>query len=984
MRKIYLLIQLNLVCLMASAQNFEWAKREGLWAYDYGYGISTDNNGNVYVAGKYEENANFSGIILPSSGNHDIFISQYSPSGTLNWIRTGGGIYGDYAHCLSCDGSSNVYIAGEIEGDYSTLITFPGSAITLNCKGDNDVFVAKYNLSGTLIWAKRAGGNHSDKALGVTSDSAGNVYICGLFTDTATFGNTTIYGQGGKDLFIAKYDVNGNFVWVRQAGSSGREEAKSIKCDRDGNVYVCGMYSNGCVFGNQTLTSPNGYFNSFLAKYAPDGTLNWVKTGGGDYDDVAWALTISNDGKIFITGEFNAYALFGSYHITTSGNADIFVACYDSSGNVQWVTKAGGALIDRARGIGCDGINIYITGQFGLSANFGSYSVAGVDSSEIFMTKLNHEGVFQWVKSVDGPPDPYESLGYECGQAICSEPDRNVYATGTLLNGGVFGTTSFDPYGRTDVFITKISQNNSPAATFNQTFNLCPGHGVTVGSHTYNSNGNYTDIFSSYLNYDSLVTTYLTIVPVNIFSQSKTICAGQNLIVGSHTYTASGNYTDVLASYLGCDSTINTHLIVWPVSANSQTKIICGGQNFNVGPHTYTASGNYVDVLTSYQGCDSTVTTHLTVLPAPAFSQMKTICAGHSFTVGSHAYTTSGNYTDTLLSYQGCDSIVITHLTVLPALTFSQTKIICAGHSFTVGSHTYTTSGIYTDVLTSYQNCDSTVTTHLTVIQALTFSQTKIICAGHALTVGSNTYGATGNYLDVLTSLLNGCDSIVTTHLTVLPLITFAQKKVVCKGQTLTVGSNTYGASGHYTDNLTSLINGCDSVVATSLTVDSVDTSISVSTLTLKANTSNAAYQWINCSNADAPIAGQINQTFTPTSNGNYAVIVTQNNCTDTSSCHPISFIGIDEFDFAGIVNVYPNPNTGIFTLEYCFDNIKEKTMTIEIFNSIGKSIYQKQLINKNGCFKETIEMDPLAVDFIILKITAGKLVESRKLLLVK
>ncbi len=440
-----------------NAQNFDWAKREGQAAYDYGYGIANDSLGNVYVAGKYELNANFSGTILPNQGNHDIYLAKYSPAGALIWIRTAGSILGDYAHTLSCDGAY-LYVGGEIEG-FGNIIKFSGSPITLTSKGVNDAFLAKYDLNGNLLWANRAGGIYNDEALGITYDKAGNVFVCGFFNTSAVFGTTTVTGYGLNDIYVAKYNKDGVFQWVRTAGSPGRDEAKGIKCDAAGNVYVCGMYKNGAVFGSQTLTSPNGYFNSFLAKYTTDGTLSWVKTAGGDYDDVGWALTIDNNNKIFVTGEFNAYAHFDGIAITTTGSSDIFVACYDVSGNIQWVRKAGGRLIDRAKGIGCDGTNLYITGNYSLSANFGTYSLTGTDSSEIFMAKMNNAGDFQWVIGVDGPADSLEFLGNETGNAICAEPSGNVYATGSVLNGGVFGNYSFLPYSRTDAFICKISQN---------------------------------------------------------------------------------------------------------------------------------------------------------------------------------------------------------------------------------------------------------------------------------------------------------------------------------------------------------------------------------------------------------------------------------------------------------------------------------------------------------------------------------------------
>jgi hypothetical protein len=467
MKKIYLLLPFVLLFIGANAQNFDWAKREGLWAYDYGYGVTHDNAGNVYVAGKYEEFANFSGTVLPCQNNHDIFLAKYSSSGTMDWVRTGGGPLGDYAQSVACDGSNYVYIAGEIEGDLSTIV-FPGTSDTLKCIGANDIFIAKYDLSGNLKWAKQAGWWHNEKALGVTYDNDGNVYICGFYNDTTIFTSypSFVLGHGANnDIYVAKYDKDGVFQWVRTAGSSGRDEAKSIKCDASGNVYICGMYSDGCDFGSQVLTTPltptGHYYNTFVAKYTSDGTLQWVKTAGGDYDDVAWSLAIDNSNKIFISGEFNASAYFGSTQLITSGNADIFVACYDASGNIQWVKKAGGTLIDRARGIGCDGTNIYITGQFGDTANFDSQQIIAADSSDIFMAKLDNSGNFMWAVAVGGAPDNFEPLGYESGNSICADGSGYVFATGSILDGGDFGSISLNSYSRTDVFVTRLSQVGS-------------------------------------------------------------------------------------------------------------------------------------------------------------------------------------------------------------------------------------------------------------------------------------------------------------------------------------------------------------------------------------------------------------------------------------------------------------------------------------------------------------------------------------------
>lgn len=449
---------LNLLFIDISAQSFNWSKAEGLWAYDYGYGIANDNAGNVYVTGKYELDAVFDGTTVSCLGNHDIFLAKYAPSGVLDWVRTAGCANGDYARAVAVDGANNLIVTGEVEG-YGDVVSFSGSSITVNCIGDNDIFIAKYDMNGNLLWAKIEGWYLSEKGLSAACDASGNIFICGYFTDTTMIGGTTYYSEGFKDMFVAKYDPNGNFLWAQVGGSTGRDEAVSLKCDAAGNVYVCGFHKDGAVFGSTILTSGLGNYDIFLAKYNSAGVLQWVKSPGSDYDDLGWGVTVDNAGMVYITGEFTGYALFDAIGVANSSIlGDGFVACYDASGNAQWVSQMAGTLADRPRGMGTDGTNIYITGQFGGTAILGSSTITAVDSSDVFMAALNSAGTFLWATSVGGMADSVETLGYEAGNAICAEASGSVYATGSVLDGGTFGSTNHTGYSRTDVFVTKISQ----------------------------------------------------------------------------------------------------------------------------------------------------------------------------------------------------------------------------------------------------------------------------------------------------------------------------------------------------------------------------------------------------------------------------------------------------------------------------------------------------------------------------------------------
>ncbi len=473
MKKVYLfMVSCGLAATIANAQaTFQWGKAEGKWAYDYGYGIKTDNDGNVYVVGKYEEvGAAFSGSTVNCEGNHDAFLAKYNAAGDLQWVQTMGGPDGDYSWAISTDKSSYLVVSGEIENKFHNspnTISFSNSTITLASQGDNDAFLAKYDLDGNLLWAIDEGhGVNSEKGLGNAIDANGNIYMCGYFTNATVFNGTTYTGAGGRDIFVAKYNANGEFQWFRHAGSAGRDEAKAAVCDANGNVYICGGFDDGCVFDGTTLNTWNNsdYWDAFIAKYDTNGDLQWVRRGGGDVDDMAWSITIDNAGNLYTGGEMGAWAKFSTsqddnnvFAIQAAGGADSYIAKYDQNGEIIWIRRGGSDKVDRIRGIGTDGTNIFATGQYSGTATFGNNSVVSVDTSDIFITVISPEGNWGFVETVGGSVDAVELLGYESGNAVTGTASGEVYATGGLLNGGTFGTHSVSGYSRTDAFVTKLT-----------------------------------------------------------------------------------------------------------------------------------------------------------------------------------------------------------------------------------------------------------------------------------------------------------------------------------------------------------------------------------------------------------------------------------------------------------------------------------------------------------------------------------------------
>ncbi|HLP57107.1 MAG TPA: T9SS type A sorting domain-containing protein [Fluviicola sp.] len=273
----------------------------------------------------------------------------------------------------------------------------------------------------------------------------------------------------------------------------------------------------------------------------------------------------------------------------------------------------------------------------------------------------------------------------------------------------------------------------------------------------------------------------------------------------------------------------------------------------------------------------------------------------------------AGTQTVTVTDDNGCSMDVDVTIPALASSSASQTFTLCNGESVTVGSNTYTTSGIYEDTLTNALGCDSTITTNLTVLPAYSSSQTFNICAGESVSVGDSTYSATGTYMTVLNSV-DGCDSTVTTNLTVLPAYSSSQTFNICAGESVSVGDSTYSATGTYLTVLTS-VDGCDSTVTTNLAVAApVTATVSLNQGVLQALPAGALYQWLDCDNTMSPISQETNQDFTPGVNGNYAVEVTVGGCADVSDCEAYDLVSLDE-NTVSEIDLFPNPTTGQFTV---------------------------------------------------------------------
>ncbi len=341
------------------------------------------------------------------------------------WVKSAGGMYDDYGQRIAINTNGNIFITGYFA---SLSITF-GSITLYNDTDEYDVFIAKYDTNGNVLWAKSAGGTSLDYVYDIATDASGNVYITGTFwSPTITFGLTTLSNAGRCDIFIAKYDANGNVLWAKSIGGADYDEGCSIATDGSGNVYVTGYFcSPSITFDPYTLTNAGGV-NIFIVKYDANGNVLWAKSAGGPGYDKANGIATDPKGNVYITGGFESqFISFGSITLTNSGDGDIFIAKYDANGNVLWAKSAGGPGYDKANGIATDPKgNVYITGSFiSPSITFGSTTLYNVGREDIFIAKYDANGNLLWAKSAGG-----EFVDW--GSDVAIDPSGNVYVVGAF------------------------------------------------------------------------------------------------------------------------------------------------------------------------------------------------------------------------------------------------------------------------------------------------------------------------------------------------------------------------------------------------------------------------------------------------------------------------------------------------------------------------------------------------------------------------
>lgn len=345
------------------------------------------------------------------------------------------------------------------------------------------------------------------------------------------------------------------------------------------------------------------------------------------------------------------------------------------------------------------------------------------------------------------------------------------------------------------------------------------------------------------------------------------------------------------------------------------------------------------------------------------YSTCEIVFPGTVTQLGMRITGRSSSSTDTWL----VDNLVLIGENNCVTSTASLTASVCGSYTAPSGM-VHTASATFNDTIANSGGCDSVITINLTVNQPTAASISPVVCGSYTSPSGT-VYTASATFNDTIPNS-SGCDSVITVILTVNQPTVASISPVVCDSYTSPSGM-VYTSSATFNDTIPNS-SGCDSVITIALTVNTADVSTTVNGIVISSNASGAQYQWLDCNNGNAVIAGETAQTFTPLANGNYAVAVTQNGCTDTSAC--VSILSLDVATFASQeMEMLPNPVTDRLTLR----TAHYLTNAVIAITDIQGRILRQETNQQGNTFTPDVEQLQHGVYFI--RITdGGKIIQGR------
>jgi hypothetical protein len=375
--------------------------------------VASDPDGNLIISGSFQSTgADFNpgsgtALLNTTSQSQDIFLAKYDPYGNYLWAKKIGGSGDDIPAKLIVDNGGNIFVAGWYQSAPCDFDPGPGT-VNLPTAGLTDMFFARFDPDGNLVWANRVGGSGYDGIHDIAFDTQGNLLITGYFNGTVDFdpstGISNVPDTGGGDMFLAKYSPEGQLLSVKKAGGTAYEVGNSIACDLSGNIYISGPFMSADADfdpgpGIARLATAGSY-DMFLVKFDAEMNFQWVKQTGGGLEEIGGTLKTDPSGNVIVTGVFQSAGIdfdpgSGTMTVSPLGGRDISLAKFSPDGTFLWAKTFGGTQDDYSLGLITDdqGI-IYLTGNFQVTMD--------IDPGQAVKTLNSAGGYDAFLVTLDG------------------------------------------------------------------------------------------------------------------------------------------------------------------------------------------------------------------------------------------------------------------------------------------------------------------------------------------------------------------------------------------------------------------------------------------------------------------------------------------------------------------------------------------------------------------------------------------------------
>lgn len=550
-----ILFTLMLIGLIGHSQQYNWSYGLGGVNSEFLNAIDTDNSGDVYSTGSFQDNMDFdftNGIFnINTQGPQDIFIQKTSSNGGFEWAKSIGSSGYDSGEDIVVDADGNIITVGYFQNaaDFDPGVgSFNMSPIGTGYNG----FIIKLNPNGDLIWAKQIGYNGNSYLHSIDSDGSGNLIIGGSFQNETDLdpgtGNDLHTSTVDQDGFILKLDLNGNFIWSHILEADSTFNLKAVRVDNNGDIGVVGHFEKNLNLdpgASNTSYFFNGLEDIFIMKLSSSGNYLWSEHFGSTGADYGNDLAFDSNNNLLITGGFGGAIDFdpsaGNFTVNPAGLRDIFTLKMDANGNFIWIKQAGSSSHSQGEAIVLDPLdNIYTSGYFKFNVDFDpgpSQVILDPTLKDVFVQKLDKNGVFRWARQIGGDSD-------ESAFDLALSPNNDLLIGGYFEDSADFdfgpGTIyHFSPGGSASLFLTQWGNCDSAVTSYSYT--ACQEYQSPSGLYTYTSSGVYYDTLSSYFGCDSVLEINLTIQNINT----------SIAIVGS---VFTSNQAGAVYQWLNCDA----------------------------------------------------------------------------------------------------------------------------------------------------------------------------------------------------------------------------------------------------------------------------------------------------------------------------------------------------------------------------------------------------------------------------------------------